>query len=77
MKARRVGCLLFGLLWVGVFAMTIFVLALGDPAPLDRTGIRNCNPYPKRWTDYLPLIELGSLIVGAILFARAELRSDD
>jgi hypothetical protein len=54
--------------------MTMFALGVGDPAPIDCTGIPNCDPYPKRWTDYLPWIELGVLVLGAILFYRAEMK---
>lgn len=77
MQPRRAGCLVFGLVWAGVFAMTVFGVAVGDPAPVDCTGVGNCDPYPKRWTDYLPLIEIGVLIVAGILFYRAEISSDD
>jgi hypothetical protein len=76
-KPRRVGCLLFGLVWSTIFLMTYVMFAIGDPAPIDCTGIYNCDPYPKRWTDHLLLIELGVLILGGVIFYRAEMKGDD
>ena len=71
-KSRRIGCLAFGIVWAVIFALTNFMFALGDPAPIDCTGIPNCKPYPTRWTDSLLWIEIGVLIVGALIFYRAE-----
>ena len=74
---RRIGCLAFGLVWAIIFGFTNFAFALGDPAHIDCTGISNCDPYPSRWADYLLWIEIGVLIVGALIFYRAEMRNND
>ncbi len=67
MNGRRVGCLAFGLIWVGIFMFTNVGRALGHP--LDRTEL-----------DPLAIafwVELAILIAGIIWFYRAEMKDGD
>jgi len=76
-KTRRIGCLAFGVVCAIIFGVTNFAFALGDPAPIDCTGIANCDPYPTRWADYLLWIEIVVFVVGASLFCRAEMKDGE
>jgi hypothetical protein len=74
---RRIGCLTFGIAWILVFGATFVAFVMGDPTPVDCAGVPNCDPYPKRWTDYLLLVEFGVLVVGAALFWRAGMKDSE
>ena len=64
MKQRRLGCLIFGVLWAFVFGFTNFGLALGDP--VDRSAI---NPL-----SIVLWIEIAAPVVAGWLFYRAEMK---
>jgi len=63
--------------WAAIFGITNFAFALGDPAPVDCTGIANCDPYPTRWTDYLLIIEVVILVVAGWVFYRLEMKDGE
>ena len=67
MKSRRIGCLIFGLVWAAIFAFTNFGLALGDP--VDRNAI---NPLSVAFW-----IEIAVFVVAAILFYRVNMKDGE
>ena len=71
MKTRRVGCLIFGIVWALVFAVTNFGLALGDFADPEQWANR-VNPL-----SVLFWIEIVVFVVGALLFYRLEMKDGE
>ncbi len=67
MKRRRLGCLAFGVCWAAFFVITNIGLALGHSADEEAT-----NPLA-----VLFWVELGTLLIAAAAYVRAEMKSPD
>ncbi len=77
MKRNRLGCLIVGLLWATLLFFTNLMLALGDPVPVDCTGLTNCVPYPTRWIDFLLTGEVLLLVAIGWFFYRREMKDGE
>jgi hypothetical protein len=74
-RARRAGCVIFGLCWVVLFMFTNLLFALGDCVRDPQTG--QCEGQPAHLPGYILVGELLLLVVAGWLFYRREMKDDE